>query len=89
VKLLKDMDEVELGNLMRGCAMGVERVAEHLGAEEPLFVLMLFNDVASSQYIANCNRPYAIEALRALADRLEKKETIERVEFPEPRLGYS
>jgi hypothetical protein len=87
MKTLRDMDEVELNDFMKTMAGALEFTARHEGVEKPFFVLLLFNDPEVSQYIANCDRSGCIKALRQCADRLERRETVERVDFPGGRKG--
>ncbi len=78
MKLLKDMTEPELRDVMNCLATMVVRTAEHIGVEKPQFVLVLFNDPALGQYVANCERESMIEAMRECAARLEHGEDIPR-----------
>ena len=80
---LKDMTERELGYLMTAMANQITAVAAILEVEKPHFALLIFNDPAAAQYVANCERQDIIKALRFLADRLEARDTIQRVPFPE------
>jgi hypothetical protein len=78
---LIDMTEPELGSLMRQAARQVVSVANDLGVEKPLFVLLLFNDPQVAQYIANCDRSDVIKAMRETADRLERRQDASSVPF--------
>jgi hypothetical protein len=80
---LEDMTEPELGSLMRQAARQVVRVADELGVEKPLFVLLIFNDPEVAQYIANCDRADVVKALREAADRLEGKQDVVREGWPQ------
>lgn len=76
MKYLEDMTEPELRALMNQLAIVVQdRAAESL-VERPLFVLLLFNDPAVAQYVANCNRADVVRALREAADRLEGRQDV-------------
>jgi hypothetical protein len=78
MKKLEDMTEPELQELMHACALDIELAANHLGVEKPRFVLVLFNDPKTAQYVANCRRKDIIKAMRETADRLEKNEDVPR-----------
>jgi hypothetical protein len=78
MKRLEDMTEPELEQLMTLASHAVEEAAKVLGVEKPLFCLMMFNDPRVAQYIANCERASVIEAMRETADRLERREDVER-----------
>lgn len=78
MKKLEDMTEPELQRLMQAMGAAVECAAEYEGVERPMFCLLLFNDPAAVQYVANCERPEIIKAMRECADRLERKEDIPR-----------
>jgi hypothetical protein len=85
MKLLEDMNEVELQHVMTTLARGVVSTAADLGVEKPLFVLLLFNDPKIGQYVANCERFDVVKALRETADRLEKRQDVERISFSKRR----
>lgn len=74
-KLLKDMDEVELsahvGRIMR--FIRASQTPDTLGS-----LLVIFGDNGISQYGATIDPRTAPAALRELADRLERRETVER-----------
>ena len=78
VKKMEHMTEPELHKLMRLCAKAVEGAAKVSYVEQPLFALILFNDPKIGQYICNCERKEMIQALREMADRLEKNMDIPR-----------
>lgn len=80
-KLLVDMDEVGLGLLMEMMGTSIEFVAAELSVEKPYFVLILFNDPVVAQYITNCERSDVIAALRETADRLKRRDFVDRVPF--------
>jgi hypothetical protein len=84
MKKLEDMTEPEHSELMTTCAKAIEYAARSLDVEKPFFALVLFNDQKVGQYISNCTRASMIEALRETADRLEKRQTVQRVKFPKP-----
>jgi hypothetical protein len=82
-RTLRDMDEVELGELMRALAEAVQFTAtEIMHVERPHFVLVVFNDPEVAQYVCNCERSTMIAAMRETADRLERRDDVERVPFP-------
>lgn len=81
MKYLRDMTEPEIRDLMTGLAQGIQSKCMDQLEGRPLFVLLLFNDPEVAQYIANCQRSDCIKALRECADRLERKETVERTSF--------
>lgn len=78
MRLLQDMTEPELRDTMNAVARAVFREAQAQGVEKPQFVLVLFNDPAICQYVANCTRASMIEAMRETANRLERNEDIAR-----------
>lgn len=81
MKTLRDMTEPELKRLLNAMGDQIVSVAERQSVEKPHFALLLFNDPEIAQYVCNCNRSDVIKALRETADRLAKRETLERVEF--------
>ena len=76
-KPLRDMTEGELALLMKRAA----RLIEAGLPPGTLFTLLAFDDPGLAQYISNGRRSDVILAMRACADRLERRETIERVGF--------
>lgn len=80
---LEDMSEPELADLLRAFGSAIKRTGIEAGIGRPQFVLLLFNDPALCQYIASIERDGAIKALRETADRLERRQTVERVSFPQ------
>jgi hypothetical protein len=85
MKKLKDMTEPELAQLMTLCGNMILESADALGVEKPMFVVLLFNDPATAQYVANCQRADVILALREAAERLERHEDKQlRVPFIAP-----
>jgi hypothetical protein len=78
VKKLEFMTEEELRHYMNALAGGIEFLSAEMGVEKPLFALVLFNDPAVGQYVANCQRADVIKALRETADRLERREDVPR-----------
>jgi hypothetical protein len=84
---LRDMDELDHGAVMTSLADAVTYTATQLlKIEKPLFVLVLFNDPEVAQYIGNCERADAVTAMREMADRLERRDDVEREPFqPEGR----
>ena len=81
MKKIEFMTEVELENYMRILAKSMEATTTMLDIEKPLFVLLIFNDPKVAQYISNCQREDTVAALRETANRLEKKQTVERTSF--------
>jgi hypothetical protein len=77
-KPLKDMDEADLKFVMMKLRELLELGASALGVEKPLFALVLFNDPAVAQYMANCERSDMIKAMRETADRLERNQDVRR-----------
>lgn len=85
-KRFQNMTEPELAAVMRRAADAAQQVLP----PRSLFVLISFDDPAVAQYIANAQRTDVIRALRELADRLDQRETVERVPFGdacEPPVG--
>jgi hypothetical protein len=82
---MEDMTEPELGELLRSCAKAVNTTlsARIVSEHKPMFALLVFNDPEVAQYISSCRRAEMIQALRECADRLERRETIERTGFGE------
>jgi hypothetical protein len=78
MKLLEFMDEPELARVMKTLAQRIEDGCTIMGVEKPLFALVLFNDLKVGQYISNCTREDMIVALREAANRLERREDVER-----------
>lgn len=83
MKRLEFMTEPELAAVMQSLADMVVLACTELGVEKPLFSLLLWNDPKVAQYIGNCDRATIVAALRETADRLERRQTLERVEFPQ------
>lgn len=84
MKKLEHLTEPELGKLMKDCALSIECAFEVNGlSEKPLFILHVFNDPKVAQFISSANRSDAIKAMRECADRLERKDELARVRFPE------
>jgi hypothetical protein len=77
-KLLRDMTEPELAELMQALGNQITAVCAILEIEKPSFALLLFNDPAIAQYLANCKRADVIKAMRECADRLERNEDLPR-----------
>ena len=80
VKLLRDMTEPELAELMTAMGNQIMVTAAVMEVENPHFALLLFNPEVG-QYIANCEHRDVILALRECATWLERRETLERVRF--------
>lgn len=78
MKRLMDLTEPELAALMTAMARAIEGAAKFHGVEKPLFILHVFNDPEIAQYIANCERGSAIQAMRECADRMERAEDMRR-----------
>lgn len=83
MKQLRDMTEPELKTLMNKLGALVEKVCDLHDVEKPMFAMLLFNDPKVTQYICNCDRGDVIKAMRETADRLERNDILERVEFPD------
>jgi len=83
---MQDMTEPQLAALMGRCAEAVKAKLRWLDDEKTLFVLLVFNDPAATQYISSCNREDTIRAMRAAADRLETHAEVHRLPIPpDPR----
>jgi NACalpha-BTF3-like transcription factor len=78
LKRLQDMTEPQLQHLMKDLATSLLDTSSIHGIERPLFVLLLFNDPRVSQYVSNAQRADVIKALREAADRLERREDVQR-----------
>lgn len=76
---LRFMTEPELSRLMNQAADAVKAVLPR----KTLFVVLVFDDPGLGQYISNCDRSTMVACLRETADRLERRETIDRMKFPE------
>jgi hypothetical protein len=75
------MTEPELARVMRDAA---DRVVSRL-PPRTLFVLLAFEaEPGVAQYISNAKREGIIATLRETADRLERREMVERVPFGGP-----
>jgi hypothetical protein len=72
------MTEPELRDLMNEMGRRIVTAATNRDVEKPQFVLLLFNDPAVAQYMANCVREDVIKALRETADRLEQNQVVMR-----------
>jgi hypothetical protein len=75
---LEDMTEPELRDLMNLCGRAIEAACGALGVERPHFALLLFNDPKVAQWMSNCERADVIKAMRACADRLERRQDVTR-----------
>jgi hypothetical protein len=78
MKQLSEMTEPELRDFCNLIGHNITRSAEISWVEKPMFVVLLFNDPSVAQYVSNCNREDIIKALRETADRLDKREDVER-----------
>jgi ribosomal protein S27AE len=80
-KKLRDMTEPELAAAMRGAAdAALSRLPRGT-----LFVLLAFDSGPGvAQYICNAEREGIIRTLRETADRLERREEVDRVPFEGP-----
>lgn len=77
-KKMEHMTEPELREFCNACATQMKVVAAVFEVEDPLFVILLFNDPEVSQYVCNCKRDTMVEALREAANRLENREDVTR-----------
>lgn len=77
---LRDLAEPELATRLRRCAQSVTFYLP----EGSLFMLLAFDpdDASTGQYIANAERAGVVAAMRACADRLERREDEPRVGWP-------
>ena len=82
MRRLEDLNEPELQMLMSTLAGGIEFLVGELGIERPLFTLLLWNDPQIAQYVSNCARAEMILALRESAERLERRQDVQRGEPP-------
>jgi hypothetical protein len=78
VKKLEHMTEPEIKEFCAACAVQMRVVASVFEVENPLFVLLLFNDPKIAQYVSNCQRVTIVQALREAADRLERSQDVPR-----------
>lgn len=78
MKKLEDMTEPELATLLQDMGDAIQIVAQKHQVEKPLFALVLFNDPAVGQYIANCYPQDVIHALRECADKLARNLDVPR-----------
>ena len=77
-RTLETMTEPELRELCNALAKQIEAVCAVLEVERPHFALLLFNDPKIAQYVCNCQRADVIKAMRETAERLEKKQDVQR-----------
>ena len=84
MKLIRDMTEPELAELFTHLARTVEAELPPGPSKKGkcLFALLVFDESTIGQYVSNANRSDIIKTLRETADRLERRQTIERVTFP-------
>lgn len=75
MRLLKDMTEPELFDYINLLMSATKQVVP---PDVEGFMLVLFCDDGITQYGSSVTRETAVPALRELADRLEKREGIER-----------
>ncbi len=78
MKLLEDMTEPELRELMNATCRAILDTAKRRDVEPPLFVVVLFNDPKIAQYASNGTRSDIIAAMRETADRLERCDDVTR-----------
>lgn len=75
LKLMKDMTEPELGRHFK-------RIMFDVDEQQPDDVIgsmvITFTDCGIAQYVASIDPETAPQALRELADRLERRETVKR-----------
>ena len=90
MKRLIDMTEPELFGYFNALASTIETL---LPAEvvpcagrngRCLFALLVFDDPGIAQYVSNAQREDIIKAMRECADRLERREVIERTNDGHP-----
>ena len=79
-KTLADMTEPELREAMSAAARAVESAlpAGPSRNGKALFMLLVFDDPGMAQYVSNCDRSTAVQALREAAGRMEGREDIPR-----------
>jgi hypothetical protein len=71
---LKNLTELELAALFNAVADAVKQLLP----PGTLFAVIAFDDPGVGQYVSNAQRGDMIRALRETADRLERREDIER-----------
>ena len=72
MKTIEFMTEPEIEEFMSKCGRSVLSSANELKVENPLFVLLVFNDPKLVQYISNCdNEKTIVETLRIIASMIE------------------
>lgn len=76
MRTLDNMTEPEITEYTTNCGIAIEYVAEKMDIEQPLFIVVLFNDPRVAAYVSNCDPLTTIEAMREVANRLEKREDI-------------
>jgi hypothetical protein len=81
MRRLEDMTEPELAELMHAVCVAIEAAAGYMDVGKPQFAVLVFNDPAVAQYASSCSREDMIKAMRETADRLERRETLERERF--------
>ena len=84
MKRFEDLTEPEINELLQGSAMLLEKWFPRFDVGRPRFALVVFNDPAIGHYISNCNRADIVKALRELATRLERRETLEETPHDGP-----
>lgn len=77
-KKIADMAEAELKHLMNNAAQSVEYTFAALGAERPLFVLVVLNDRKKPQHVSNCDEESAARAMRGVSIRMDLGEDVSR-----------
>ena len=75
MRLMKDMTEPELRTYFNQVMNATQSVVP---PDVEGFMLVMFTDQGITQYASSVEREDAVEALRELADRLERKDTITR-----------
>jgi len=78
MKLLENMTEPELRDLLDNCGHAILDVAQAKDVQKLLFVVLLFNDPKVAQYVSNCRRDDIVKALREAADKLEARQDVEK-----------
>ena len=83
VTAMRHMTEPELREYFRSLSGAIEDClpAGPSRKGRALFALIVFDDPGVAQYVSNANRQDMIRALRETADRIEKREMIEREPF--------
>ena len=78
MRRLEELSHDELAQVMQLLASSFERFVKVLGIERMGFAILMWNHPRVVQYVSNCKRSEIVPALRELADKLERREDVER-----------